>query len=784
MKNGDRTLSLNGSWRLLFEQSTRAPAETLAEAVNRGYEEVSATVPGNVELDLERAGLLEDLYDADNLRAAWELEGGDWWFVRTFEVDDLWQLDDDNVLQFDGIDTVFDVWVNGDHVGSGANMLVPHNFPLSGLTRGTNEIVVHIHSAVAAAAARARDYAPLDDLHEGRFEGAWLRKAPSTFGWDIAPRVVSAGMWRDVSILSRPSVRLDDIYLHTKQVASDGQAILDLFTTLVGWLPGDSLTLQIKGISRETGASFVHESPVSFAAERREIFVDSAELWWPRGYGDAVLYDVELRLLQDGRTLDEHSLVTGIRTVEVVRRSHRSRWAADENARGEEDFRILVNGVEVFLTGTNWVPVDGVHSRDLDRLPEALDLLEDVGGNIVRCWGGNVYEHDLFFERCDEVGILVWQDFALACGIYPQTDEFADIIAAEARAIVRRLRNHPSLFLWVGNNENDQFWVRAGIDPNNDRIARQVLRDVVLRHDPYRSYMASSPFYSSESFESKRALAEEHLWGARAGYKTPFFANHGAAFISEIGYHGLPATATLRRFLPIDRLTPDPADPLWLFHSTLHTPSAYKRKYNRIQLLIDQASLLFPSSDKDDRALTRASQITQAEAFKFFVESARTNPNQHGVIWWNLLDGWPQISDAVVDYYFRRKLAYYFLRNSQSPVQVMAGEATGWRRPIVAHNATRVDAALHVRVSDLASGEELWGGDALVAAGSRSTICSLPVLAGGVRCLLLEWHRHDGLRGVNHYIDATADLDLADYDEWLRLLAPRYGIPVDEAWAE
>jgi beta-mannosidase len=724
-----------------------------------------------------RAGALPDLYFGDQIRAAWKLEDGDWWFTREFVVDAEARLDD-WVLRFEGIDTFAEVFLNDVSLGQADNMLIAHEFPAASLRHGVNRVTVHISSVLAAAGTR--DYAPLDDFLDDRLEALWVRKAPASFGWDIAPRLLTHGLWKSVTLEQRSSTRIVDLQLRTVQLESDS-AIMELFYRVELAGPAEAHSLRVRGVQRDGSSEFEYERALSFVAGKSRFTVDDPHLWWPRGYGSANLYDVTVTLLHNGEPVDMVTFATGIRTIDLDRGA--SRWSTLQRST-TEDFRVRVNGTDIFASGTNWVPLDAIHALDASRLDAAIRLLDDVGGNIVRCWGGNVYESDEFYDRCDELGLLVWQDFALACGRYPQTEAFAAQIRSEATAVVRRLRNHPSLFLWAGNNENDQIWDRDGIDPNNDWIARDVLRDVVLRQDPGRDYLPSSPFYAAEAFESGTALPEQHLWGPRASFKSPFYTAHGAAFVSEIGYHGLPSRASLRRFLPADRLTPDPSDDLWQLHETLQVPRGVRRSYSRTQLLLDQASLLFGLLDPTD--LTAASQIAQAEAKKFFVESARLSVDgqQSGVIWWNLLDGWPQVSDAVVDYYFVKKLAYYFLRVSQQPILFAADETSTWSRRFTVSNNTRHDAGVDLQIEEL-GGAVLWQGRAQAPAGRTTTVVELPISVDRDRCLLLSWDRSEHSRfGANHYIERQGRLNLTDYKLWLDELTPRYGIAREELWGE
>ena len=244
-----------------------------------------------------------------------------------------------------------------------------------------------------------------------------------------------------------------------------------------------------------------------------------------------------MTLLRRGEVVDSLSLRHGIRTVVLDRTS-----VTTEDGDGE--FRFIVNGDPIFVLGTNWVPLDVYHARDLSRLASVLDLLDEIGCNMVRCWGGNVYESDAFFDWCDEHGVMVWQDFAMACAIYPQDSAFQEVLRTEVTAVARRLRQHPSLVLWAGDNECDQKHVRTGQgrDPNLNVLTRSVIPEVLRLEDPSRPYLPSSPYIDDVGFlAGERFLPEDHLWGPRVDFKGDYYSGALCHFASEIGYLGAPS---------------------------------------------------------------------------------------------------------------------------------------------------------------------------------------------------------------------------------------------------
>ncbi len=771
------TLSLDGDWTLLhfpegrYGELSPEQIETLAEPA------YPAQVPGNVELDLARAGVLPEPFFAENMRLLRPLEAHEWWYSRAFTPPEApagtrW------ALVFEGLDTLATVWVNGVKVGEADNMLIEHRFEVTGALRPgvENRLVVRLGSVLNKARSYTYDAASRGAEH--RDEGLFIRKAPHVWGWDIMPRAVSAGIWRPVRLETIPDTAIEQLYLYTAGIDDLGDAVLGArfqFRTPEPEL--DGFALRFHGQCDQH--AFDYECVVEFLADSCSIPVPGAQLWWPKGYGDPNLYAVTAQLLHHGRVVAERKERIGIRTVTVERteragRAHRLEPAGTGRARidtppdPESHFYFKVNGLPVQLRGSNWVPLDAFHSRDIQRVDEAIALVDDLGCNIIRCWGGNVYESERFFNHCDEKGMLVWQDFAFACTVYPQTADFLARVQAEVEAVVRRLRNHACLALWCGDNEIDAGYVGHGLSPAHNRLTREVIPHVLQRLDPYRHYVPSSP-YIPPSLDGKansyNFTPEQHLWGPRNYYKSPYYLEHSAHFISEIGYHGCNNVESIRKFISPGRIWPWQDNPEWRFHDVSHH-SGFDR--DRIELMANQVKEVFGSIPEDLDSFVLASQISQAEAKKFFIEYTRARKwATSGLIWWNVLDGWPQFSDAVVDYYFSKKLAYHYIWRSQRPVLVMLGEAgSGKYLPVIACNDTNRPADVQYCVREAGSGETVSQGQIHLPAGQTWQAYRIRGYASDQRLYLIEWQVGEEHFG-NHYLSGTPPFDLERYREWL-----------------
>ena len=759
------SICLSGAWELVWTENRRVRNEniricTLEQFSALQERRIDAVVPGNFELDLLRNGLIEDPFFGTNPTQLRQYEYVHMWYGRAFAFDGETEGAE---LVFDGIDTVAEIYLNGALIGETDNMLIPHRLPAAALKKGRNELVVHILPATLTA--RERPSYPSDFALHYCYAGQQLRKAAHSFGWDIMPRAVSGGLWRDVRLEEAAAGdRIEDTYLYTLRVQGEGEtACLELFYRM--HLEEDDIfryAVEIEGVCGDS--RFFAKNKLWFTSGKLRFDVRDAHLWWIAGQGDANLYQVQVRLLRDGQCVDTKEFRHGIRTVELVRTS-----VIDEQGNG--DFHIRLNGRRVFIKGTNWVPADAFHSRDKERIPDILKMVTDIGCNAVRCWGGNVYEDDPFFDYCDEHGLLVWQDFAFACAVYPRDDAFLRAVEAEVRTIVKKLRQHPSLAIWAGDNEVDQSTYDYGYytpprNPNEDRRSRQVIPNVLLAEDPLRPYLPSSPFVDEEAIRhGLDKLTENHLWGPRDYFKSDFYQNSVACFASEMGYHGCTAPKSMEKFLSKDCLWPA-NNAEWMMHCAPPDSEDGSFAYRR-GLMFHQVEVLFGSIPDNLEEFALASQISQAEAMKFFIEMFRSQKwRRTGIIWWNIMDGWPQFSDAVVDYYFAKKLAYHYIRTSQLPLCLMFKEPKDGRQQLVAANDTQQDIAVSYTVTDLQSGQVVLSGNHIATADSSVTLDTLgaPDTQG---VYLIEWQAGK-YSGKNHYLYGKGPFNFSDYIHWMK----------------
>ena len=765
-------ISLNGEWKLYYGLFNKNAPTTPDELSKADWRVIPATVPGNVELDLLAAREIKNPEFGNNVYDLRKYEAYQWWYYRTFETPKL-NTGECVELDFEGLDCFGSIWINNHLVGETDNMLIEHRFNITDLLmkEGKNDIYIRIDPALA----KAQKYiiGSLGSRTMFSVEQVNIRKAPHMYGWDIMPRLISAGLWRDVTLEIKKPTRFEQVYWMTNSVDVDNktaQLILD-WQLSTDYPTIDGLTIEIS-LTRNGRIIYENSSSMLSFCGRKNISLKDVEFWWPRGYGAPALYDATVRIIEEEKhILDEKIQQVGIRTVELIRTDITTK----ENP-GEFVFKI--NGEKIFVRGTNWVPLDALHSRDKIHLDEAIKMVTDLNCNMLRCWGGNVYEDHAFFNLCDKNGIMVWQDFAMACTVYPQNNDFKDKIQKEATQIVLKLREHPSLVIWSGDNEIDESigWIfKKKIDPNENVINREVLSTIVWEYDPIRDYLPSSPYHSEEYFKKgtdNELRPEVHLWGPRGYYKAPFYTNVNAHFVSEIGYHGCPNHSSLERMFDPEFVYPWTSDGKWNDEWQTKSVRSHPNSIatiHRNDLMKNQVKALFGDCPKDLDRFIFASQVVQAEAMKFFIELWRMDKfHKTGIIWWNLRDGWPIISDAVVDYYNSKKLAYYYIKQVQHNACVMVGDAKEGKHPVVAVNDTREAKKGAVIIRDADSEEILFSGSFDIPVNGKSVVGYIPETEK--QGMFLIEYSIDKDKYTNHYLAGKAPFNLNDYQRWYQKL--------------
>ena len=804
-------VSLNGDWNLQgWPTPERGSVRTL-EDVPAPEVSVPAKVPGCYELDLCAARLLPNLFYANNHYAVRKYEGHQWLYSRTFALGKV-PADEKAVLAFDGLDTLCDIFVNGKKVGEAADMFIPHEFDVTkAVKEGENEIAVLFRAPIVES--QFADIAPIGDANSSaELEG--FRKPAHMIGWDILPRFVSAGIFRDVRLVVRKPERIRDFFCAQTEIDPEKRTASYL------------LDLRLEGSFRRLGHSAVEvtvsrkgktvlrrRTEVVHWAPRIHFGLANADLWWPQGFGEPALYDVkvEWKDLETSSVLAEKAFRFGVRKIEFT--------LADYEIATKKPGEMLftVNGKPCFIRGTSWVPVDALHCRDRDRIIPTLELIREANCNMIRVWGGGLYEPELFWDWCDENGVMVWQDFCFACTQYAQNNSsFHELVKKETAEVVKRLRNHASLAIYCGNNENDAvFWMGVwrnhGADPNRDVISRRLLPEIVREFDPTHPYLPSSPFVNKGVFDGKMRSVEGHYY--RRWWKGALFTDTHEKFYSELGLHGCPSAESVREMFSPDChepfTSPKEMNRMWKVRYVPYDPDDYlscelapgeppvgtcdfndqwvkrgvcvfeerakeRSKYSgcRNHRMVLQMHMLFGDIPSDLETFSLESQAAQAEGMKFLVEHCRSRKfaKKTGMTWWNMRDGWPIISDAVVDYYGRKKLAYGYISRAQRNVLVMVDE----NGDVLVVNDLLRPVGGHAVLTDAESGKTYFDGD--FACGANAVAKAGAVKLSGQGVVKIRY-TVDGETFDSHYLYGgpgqkfvgEKKISFADYRRWMGL---------------
>jgi len=712
--------SLNGRWQFSFHLGGRLYTS-------------EAAVPGNVEPVLQSLGLVGDYMPVDDPFVTSPFETvDDWTYTTVFDAPPLSDVCS-RELVFEGIDTIAEVYLNGEKLGDCLDMHCTYRYPVSLREKG-NELTVVIRSVDLWARRHPHDEFGRPHNANGFYDSqTYVRKARHQWGWDNAPRLITAGIVRSVYLEDLPPKRFEHVYFYTAGV-SDTAADVGLswtYTTDAPVMAGHRIRFSLwdreEKVFEEIRPAYFVQGYSRFSLSREKI-----RLWWPSGFGDPQLYTARVEMLEGDKTAAVHEMQVGIRTLRTVHTD-------DVQPDGSGDFVFVVNGERVFIRGANWKPLHPLCSQADEKTKslEALGKLTELHCNMVRIWGGGIYEDEAFFDYCDRHGIMVWQDFMLACEIPPTDEFFCRLLAKEAKEIVIRQRNHPSMAIWCGDNENDQCmtWIHsaANVRPSHSVSTRRILRDAVLHFDPYRDYVDSSPVYSDEYWESRSRPdgpypTEMHLYPP-----VPEFAARlrecRARFIGETGPIGVNSVAVNRETFEkekarMERLWDAPA----MMTTDVHQDDGYFVKWRRAGKAACQWFYGRDFAFAEWKEYALAINVLCAEVFKDALEYSRVMRwTKTGIIWWSLCDMFPMgFNYSVMDHELNPKLAYHWIEHSQKELCLMAVRTELSGEPaLYAANDTRETKRFTYTVTQYdgaGNGQIIASGTAVQAPNSSSLI--------------------------------------------------------------
>lgn len=659
-----RKLDLCGVWKLkvLGENVYGIPQEAF-----------DAQVPGSVYGTLLADGKMPDPYYRDNELTATRLMENDFVYERTFALTEEDLAADGVMLTFEGIDTLAEVYVNGVLAGRPDNMHREWEFDLKALAHpGENTLRVELHSPIRYI-KEENEKVYTGGVSEAMSGYPHLRKAHCMFGWDWGPRLPDAGIWRPVFVRIIDSARIDSVYViqhHEKMSAPeyvegpDGKRRLQVSESAVRL----ELQLDIEVFREEEELHAVvsvtgPDGHTYFQDADGQITIPDPKLWWPRGYGSQPLYTVTAKLYgADGRQLDIWQRRIGLRTLTVD---------TAEDERGSQ-FAHQVNGVDIFAMGADYIPEDNILSRvTRERTGKLLQQAVEAHYNCIRVWGGGYYPDDYFYDLCDELGLLVWQDMMFACASYELSEAFEENVKAEIAQNVRRLRHHASLALWCGNNEMESQMLDHAWKPSQKqfydyiKLYEYIIPGILKREDPNTFYWPSSPS-SGGNYDDpwNENRGDMHYWGVWHGNK-PFtsFREYRFRYLSEFGFQSFPCLKTVKTF------TEQEDRNIFSRVMEMHQRSGGG---NGKMLNYLSATYQYP---KDFDSLLFATQLLQAEGIRYGVEHFRRHRGDcMGTIVWQLNDIWPVASWSSIDYFGRWKALHYAEKRMFAPVLLSCNE--------------------------------------------------------------------------------------------------------------
>lgn len=632
---------------------------------------MSARVPGTVHQDLLDHGRLPDpFYGMNEQKVQW-VEKEDWLYRTVFTVTADQLKSDAAWLTFEGLDTYADVYLNGSLLLKADNMFVGHKLAVKDVLReGENRLMIRFRSPVEETAPQwdtdGFNY-PADNDHSEKRMSVYTRKAPYSYGWDWGIRLATSGIWRPVKLTFCNGAAIDDFFVRqqevTEQVAKvDNQLEINNVTSTpkeaqvkVVYAYGEQADTLTRTVVLQPG-----KNSLSMPA-----WIEKPHLWMPNGWGDPALYTFTATVSVDGKEVASREEAIGLRSIRVVM----------EDDKDGKSFYFEVNGKPMFAKGSNYIPGDALlPNMTGERYARLFEDIRAANMNMVRVWGGGIYEDDRFYEEADRNGILVWQDFIFACTTYPHDPTFLKRVSEEAVYNMRRLRNHASLAMWCGNNEiyeGMRYWgwkdkyspvVWKEMTEGYDVLFRQLLPELVEANDPGRFYMHGSPYEANWGRPESWKIADSHNWGTWYGQK-PFESldTEIPRFMSEYGFQAFPEMKTIRMFA-------SPED------YELESPVMNAHQKASIgNFLIKKTMALYYKVPEKFENLIYAGLILQGQGMRHGIEAHRRHrPYCMGSLPWQLNDSWPVVSWSSIDYYGNWKAMHYQIRRAFAPVLVDA----------------------------------------------------------------------------------------------------------------
>jgi beta-mannosidase len=653
-----------------FETNAQTSAPQTKVSLNSGWkfreinktEWLPATVPGCVHTDLLANKLIDDPFYRDNEKRLQWIGKTDWEYQTTFSVLAETLKRQNIEIVFQGLDTYASVFLNDKPILEADNMFRTWRVDVKrSIKQGQNTLRIKFRSPIneILPLMAKLDYELPAVNDQGEKTSPYTRKAPYQYGWDWGPRFVTSGVWKPVNLVAWDSARIEDLHIKQNKLSTsnaDLSAVVEVNAS-----NAVDATIEVENASSK---KVVATKSVKLAVGVNKVSLDFAianpKLWYPIGLGEQALYTFKTKLSVNKKVIDEQSKRTGLRTLEL-------RQKPDQYG---ISFEFIVNGILVFGRGANWIPADIFPTRiTRDKYKTLLTSLREANMNMLRVWGGGIYEDDYYYDLADEMGILVWQDFMFACSMYPGDKAFLENVRREAIDNVKRLRNHPSIVLWCGNNEIETAWQHWGWKDKNPshvwddylKLFVRLLPEVLDEYDTSRPYWQSSPSSNFQADSEFQGIGDTHywqVWHAEKPYKE--YEKQFPRFMSEYGFQSFPEFETVKTYTTEeDRKSIE--TPIMLAH----------QRHPRGNQLVRAYMLREYNEPKDFESFLYVSQVLQAEGIKIGAEHLRRiMPRNTGSLYWQANDCWPVASWSGMDYFGRWKALMYYTKRFYSPMLI------------------------------------------------------------------------------------------------------------------
>lgn len=693
-----KVISLNGKWKMKYFDSGKDVDKLLKD---KSENFIDAEVPGVNYLDLIRLNKIEEPFYGKNFKKSQWVYEKDWLYRKEFSLSEGLIIKNKKIiLKFEGMDTFADIYLNKKKILSTNDMFIPYEINITNLVETENILDVQIHSPLKILkmegiselkgllyGARAflggcyniwamgikefikaiKDQNKFEKLlideeekdkkltfkdFVKKFADNFLirvfaRKYQISYGWDICiPKFLPSGIYKDVEIHISDNLTIKEIFIKANKIKKE-KAEISVEAEIEN-LSDETIDAELKFLIRNQDNEIINTQNIkNLSGNNKFIFnfeIKNPNLWYPHTIGEPNLYELEMQLKVSGEIFDVKKTSFGIRKVELI----------EKDEYGNNVFIFKINDKKIFAKGANWVPLDILVPRiTSEKYTKILQMVKSANMNMLRIHGGGIIENDIFYDLCDKMGIMLWHDFMFACGLYPDNKKFLTLVKEETEQIVKKLRNHPSILLWCGDNENDM-----ACHKNGHPINRKIIPEVLNKFDTTRPYIRSSP--SGGKYPNDPSEGDRHNWTVWHGQK-PYrtFAEDPTPFASEFGLIAYPKEKILKKFIPEDKLWPQNS-----YHLT-HCSVPFKEK-----------AMLEEYGDADNIGdYTYLTQIAQGFGLKYALEHYRRRKYKcAGSLVWQLNDVWPGITWSLIDYYLNPKISYYLVKKAFSPVLISFSE--------------------------------------------------------------------------------------------------------------